>query len=105
MQMKRGRVEIFMLNTPPKTREKVKINGKYFHMQLDTGSDITLIPVNFLQDLGTPRLKKSALQLKQFDGTIIKTLGTFESMFETKNCFKITPITSVACIKYKDCKV
>ena len=24
-----------------KTREKVKINGNYFHMQVDTGSDIT----------------------------------------------------------------
>ena len=69
--MDRGGTEIFMLNTP--TREKVQINGKYFHMQLDTGSDMTLIPVNFWQNFGKPRLKKSILQLKQFDGTIIKT--------------------------------
>ena len=34
-------------------------------MQVDTGFDITLIPVNFWQDLGKPTLKKSALQLKQ----------------------------------------
>ena len=90
---------IFTLNTPTKTREKVKINGKYFHMQLDTGSDITLIPVSFWQDLGKPRLKKSTLQLKQMDGTIIKILGTFEGMFETKNCFEIIPITVMACTK------
>ena len=66
-------VEIFMLNTPTKTRERVKINGKYFHMQVDTGSDITLIPANFWQDLGKLELKKSTLQLKQFDGIMIKT--------------------------------
>ena len=44
-----------------------------------------------------PKLKKSTLQLKQFDGTIIKTLGTFECMFETKNPFEIIPITLMAC--------
>ena len=44
--MDRRESEIFTLNTPTKTREKVKINGKYFHMQVDIGSDITLIPVN-----------------------------------------------------------
>ena len=88
-QVNRGGAEFFTLNTSTKTRDKVKINGKFFHMQVDTGSDITLIPVNFWLDLGKPRLKKSALQLKQFDGTIIKTLGTFEVTFETKNRFEI----------------
>ena len=39
------------------------------------------------------------MQLKQFDGTIIKTLGTFEGTFETKNRFEIIPITVVACTK------
>ena len=55
-------------------------------MQVKTGSDIRLI-------------SKSALEQKQFDGTIIKTLGTFESTFETKNRFDILPITVVACSK------
>ena len=64
IQVDRGGAEIFMLNTQTKTREKVKINGKYFHMQVDTNSDITLIPVNFWQDLGKLKLKKSTLQLK-----------------------------------------
>ena len=68
-------------------------------MQVDTSSGITLISVNFWQDLGKPRLKKSILQLKQFDGTIIKTLGTFEGTFETKNHFEIIPVTVVACTK------
>ena len=90
---------MFTINTPTKTGEKVKINGKHFHMQVDTGSGIALIPLNFCQDLGKPRLKKSALQIKQFDGTIIKTLGTFEGMFETKKRFEIIPITVVACTK------
>ena len=95
----RGGAEIFTLNTPTKTRENVKINRKYFHMQVDSGSDIKLLPVNFWQDLGKPRLKKSSLQLKQFDSTIIKTLGTFECTFDTKNRFEIIPITVVACTK------
>ena len=99
MQVDRGGTEIFMLNTPTKTREKVKINGKYFHMQVNTGSDIILIPVNFWQDLGKLKLKKSALQLKQFNGTIIKILGTLKGTFETKNHFEIIPITVVACTK------
>ena len=97
-QMDRGGAEIFTLNTPTKTTERVKIDGKYFHMQVDTGSGITLIPVNFSQDLGKPRLKKSALRLKQFDDTIIKT-NTFKDTFETKNRFEIIPITVVACTK------
>ena len=95
--MDSGGAEIFPLSTPTITREKVKINGKYFHMQVDTGSDVTLIPLNFWQDLGKPRLKKSTLQLKQFDGIIMKTLSTFESTFETKNRFEIILITVVAC--------
>ena len=68
-------------------------------MQVDTGSDITLIPVNLWQDLGKPKFKEPLLQLKQFDGTIIKTLDTFEGMFETKNRFEIIPIAVVACTK------
>ena len=85
MQVDRGGAEIFTLNTPRKTRGKVKINGKYFHMQEDTSSDITLIPVNFWHDLGKLKLKMSPLQLKQFDGTVIKTLGNFKGTFENKN--------------------
>ncbi len=38
-EVDRGGVEIFTLNTPTKTREKVNINWKYFHMHVDTGSD------------------------------------------------------------------
>ena len=46
-QVDRDGAEIFSRNTPTKTRQKVKIDGKYFHMQVDTGYYITLIPVNF----------------------------------------------------------
>ena len=87
-QVDREEAEIFTLNTLTKTRENVKINRKYFRTQEDTGYDITIIPVNFWQDLEKQRLKKSTLLLKQFDGTI-----------ETKNHFKIMPITVVVCTK------
>ena len=39
------------------------------------------------------------MQIKQFDGNIIKTLDTFEAMYVTKNRFEIIPITVVACTK------
>ena len=66
-------------------------------MQVNTGFDITLILVNVWHDLGKSRLKKSALQLKQLDGTIIKTLETLEGTFETKNRFEIILVTVIAC--------
>ena len=63
-QVDREEAEIFTLTTLTKTREKVKINGKYFRTQEDTGHDITIIPVNFWQDLEKPRLKKVNLATK-----------------------------------------
>ena len=39
------------------------------------------------------------LQLKQFNGTIIKTLGTFKGTFETKNPFEIITIIVMAYTK------
>ena len=91
--MDREEAEIFTLTILTKTREKIKINGKYFRTQEDTGYDITIIPVNFWQDLEKQRLKKSTLLLKQFDDT-----------FDTKNHFKIMPITVVVCTEDHDLK-
>ena len=75
-------------------------------MQVDTGSDTTLIPVNFWQNLGKLKLQKSTLQLKQFDGTIIKILSTFKGTFETKKRFEIIPITDymnvLSCRRYSN---
>ena len=63
-QVDREEAEIFTLTTLTKTREKVKINEKYFRTQEDTGYDITIIPVNFWQDLEKKRLKKVNLATK-----------------------------------------
>ena len=64
-QVDREEAEIFTLTTLTKTREKMKIDRKYFRMQVDTGHDITIIPVKFWQDLEKPRFKKSTLLLKR----------------------------------------
>ena len=37
--------------------------------------------------------------MKQFDGKVIKLMGTFEGTFETKMRFEIIQITVVACNK------
>ena len=78
-QVDRGVLKFSHKTHQQKLEKSSKINGKYFYMQVDT--DITLIPVNFWQDLEKLRVKKSALQLKQFNVTIIKTLRTIEGMF------------------------
>ena len=46
-------------------------------MQVDTGSQVTIIPKNFWELMSKPKLQKCYLRLKQFDGTIIKVLGEF----------------------------
>ena len=56
---------------------KVKINNFDLDMQMDTGSEIMLIPRNLWERIGKPTLQKSSLLLCQFDGSVIKTLGYF----------------------------
>ena len=51
-------------------------------MRIDTGSNVTLISKNFWQEMGQPKLKRSYLKLRQFDGSCITTLGQFEIIFE-----------------------
>ena len=82
------KAKIYSINTPNKTREKIKLNGIFFHMQVVTGSDITLILGNFWKKIGEPKLRKNNLQLKQLDGTAIKVMGTFERTFVIKSSSK-----------------
>ena len=49
--------------------------------------------------MGKPKLRKNNLQLKQFDRTVIKVMGTFEGTFKTKKHFKMIPIMVVICNK------
>ena len=49
---------------------------------MDTGSEVTLIPRNLWERIGKPILRKSSLLLRQFDGSVIKTLGYFEGSLE-----------------------
>ena len=56
---------------------KIKINNFDLDMQMVTGSEVTLIPKNFWECFGKPTLRKSSLQLHQFDRAVIKTLWYF----------------------------
>ena len=73
--------------------------GFFHHMEIDAGSDVILVRRNFLQRRGKQKMRKSDHQLKQFDITVIKLMGTFEGTFETKKRFEMVPITVVACNK------
>ena len=68
-------------------------------MQVDTGSQVTIIPSNFWEFMSKPKLQKCYLRLKQFDGTIIKVLGEFEATLKTKSKINIVRIIVAGCTK------
>ena len=68
-------------------------------MQMDTGSEVTLIPRNFWERTGKLTLQKSSLQLRQFDGSVIKTLGYFQGSLELEDKFEVIPIIVLICKK------
>ena len=65
-------------------------------MRVYTGSDVTFILGNSREKIGKPKLRKSNLQFKQFDGTVIKVMNTFEGKLGTKKRFKMIPIKVVS---------
>ena len=77
----------------------VKINDCNIKMQVDTGSQVTIIPRNFWELMSKPNLQKFYLCVKQFDGTIIKVLGEFEAKLETKSKINIVRIIVADCTK------
>ena len=68
-------------------------------MQMDTCSEVTLIPKNFWECIRKPTLQKSKLLLHRFDGSVIKTLGHFEGSLELENKFEVIPIIVTTCKK------
>nr|XP_047140200.1 uncharacterized protein K02A2.6-like [Hydra vulgaris] len=77
----------------------VKINDYNMKMQVDTGSQVTIIPINFWELMSKPKLQKCYLRLKQFDGTVIKVLGEFEATLETESKMNIVRIIVADCTK------
>ena len=61
-------------------------------MQMDTGSVFNAYAKNFWQRIGKLTLRKRSLQLRQFDGSVIKTLGYFEGSLELEDKFELIPI-------------
>ena len=79
--------------------QEVNINGTKCLMQLDSGSQVTLIPQNIWDQIERPKLKRSKAMLKQFDGSVIKTLGYFEGIIETNERYVPATILVAACNK------
>ena len=77
----------------------VKINGKLVLVQLDSGSEASIIPKNLWQNLGEPKLRPTNMRLKQFDGTQIKTMGQFEAIVEMEDKYAIGNIVVAECLK------
>ena len=91
--------DIYQVRTKKKDKQIVKLNGVPLPMQIDMGSDLTLIPKIFWQEMVWPKLKRSYLKLRQFDGSCITTLVQFETTFEAKEKFEIIPLIVVDCFK------
>ncbi|MEE4247258.1 MAG: retroviral-like aspartic protease family protein, partial [Kangiellaceae bacterium] len=79
--------------------KSVLIEGHQLLMQLDSGSDASIIPRNFWQQLGEPKLRKCSRQLRQFDGSAIKTLGSFTAVVELEHKVACVDIVVAACSK------
>ena len=79
--------------------KEVKLDGFVMPMQLDSGSEATVIPRNMWQDMGKPPLKKSTHRLKQFDGSHLRTLGQFVAVVEMSGKLAPSTVVVVACDK------
>ena len=51
---------------------------------MDTGSELTLIPKDIWECIRKLTLRKSSLQLRQFDWSVIKILGYFGRFLEVR---------------------
>ena len=91
--------QVYSLATGKASMRSVKINDHMLSMQIDTGSEATIIPRNFWEMLKKPRLSKVRTSLKQFDGTKIDTLGKFSAVLEVDNYLKVVDIIVTKCTK------
>ncbi|CAI2347328.1 unnamed protein product [Caenorhabditis sp. 36 PRJEB53466] len=78
-QKKKISVVAVVQTVPPKRRIylNIPINGTDVRMQLDTGSDVTVINTRDWRRIGTPPLVKSSEKLMSACGNEIKTKGVF----------------------------
>ena len=69
---------------------EVKIDDFDLDMQMD--SEVTLIIRKFWEPSGKPTFRKSKILFRQFDGSVIKTLGYFEGPLVFEDKFEVIPI-------------
>jgi hypothetical protein len=81
------------------TLRHIRINDKMLQMQIDTGSQATIIPYNFWTKLNKPKLQRTYVKLTQFDGSVIEMLGKFTATIETESKFKTIEIIVTKCEK------
>ena len=82
-----------------KAKKQVKILNKQFQMQLDSGSDVTIVPRNFWGAMDKPKLKPFHGKLKHYDNSTMRTLGHFPSTVETEHKYIVADIVVADCIK------
>jgi hypothetical protein len=92
--------DVFVMTAPgKKTMKDVIIDGCSLLMQIDTGSDATIVPNNFWRKMGCPELNKSHVKLRQFDGSVIKTRGEFQALIEVDGKYSTAKVIVSECSK------
>ena len=69
-------------------------------MQLDTGSEATIIPKNFWVKLGEPKLTCTNVFISLMKSFMEKTTGEFQACVELHDRFTITIVVVAECHKH-----
>ena len=74
-------------------------------MQMDAGGKVTVLPKNFWERIGKTTLRKSSLELRQFDKAVIKTFGYFKGSLKLEDKLVVIPIIVTICKKKKKTRI
>jgi len=91
--------QVFSLGSTKRLLKKVTINEGTVLMQLDSGSEATILPKNLWESIGQPKLRPTKHRLRQFDGSEIRTIGQFEGLVEMEKNYAIANIIVAECGK------
>lgn len=68
-------------------KEDVTIDGQHVNVKIDTGAEISVIPVKFVKDEG--RIIKTSIKLITYNNTVVNPIGVLKLFVECKNNVKM----------------
>lgn len=88
--------------------QKIRINDRIINFKLDTGAEVNVLPLQYLNKLKHVQLKECLSRLEAYDGTQLKTVGVAEIICMSDNeisCqkFVVVETNSVPILGLKGC--